>query len=439
MVNYELALYIINFFFYGIFLIMLGLSWYYVAGFFTSMKRIKKAPHSDKLTKFAVLVPARNEGHVIGNIMKALKAQTYNPDYFDVWFIVESEDDPTIKQAQEYGYNHFVRDELTDKRKTKGFAIQECIRYFKNNNIHYDAYMIFDADNVMDEDYLEQMNNLRQTGVEVGVGYRNFTNINTNWLTAGSAILFTYINSFTGKNRTIFFKKAVLCGTGYYINSDIIDEAGGWIFTGMTEDSELTVYCEYHNINMCYYPLINFYDEQSPSYRTNHAQHIRWIWGFFIDRRKFKKGGKMHSATSKALHRAALFDFNVSMIPLIVCVVADFLVLIPAVVLMAISIYQKSEYMVPMIQTTAIAAGFLYFIMMVAGAATIIHNFNRLKLKWWMIIVAIVTYPLYWVDIILAALHGLFVPRRRKTWTPIKHSGKIDNKKAKKACDYDSK
>ena len=127
------------------------------------------------------------------------------------------------------------------------------------------------------------------------------------------------------------------------------------------------------------------------------------------------------------------------MIPLIVCVVADFLVLIPAVVLMAISIYQKSEYMVPMIQTTAIAAGFLYFIMMVAGAATIIHNFNRLKLKWWMIVVAIVTYPLYWVDIILAALHGLFVPRRRKTWTPIKHSGKIDNKKAKKACDYDSK
>ena len=65
MVNYELALYIINFFFYGIFFIMLGLSWYYVAGFFTSMKRIKKAPHSDKFTKFAILVPARNEGDIV--------------------------------------------------------------------------------------------------------------------------------------------------------------------------------------------------------------------------------------------------------------------------------------------------------------------------------------------------------------------------------------
>ena len=436
MIDYQLALYVINIIFYGIIFLMLGLSWFYVAGFFISMKNIKKAPHSDKLTKFAVLVPARNEGHVVGNIMKALKAQTYNPHYFDVWFIVEKEDDPTIEQAKAYGYKYFVRDELTDKRKTKGFALQECIRYFKNNDINYDAYMIFDADNVMDPDYLEKMNDLRQTGVEVGVGYRNFTNINTNWLTAGSAILFTYINSFTSKNRTILFKKAVLCGTGYYVNADIIDEAGGWIFTGMTEDSELTVYCEYHNINMCYYPLVNFYDEQSPSYRTNHAQHIRWVWGFFINKKKFQEGGKMHYATSKAVHNAAKFDYNVSMVPLIVCMVADAFVLIAAIILMAFSIYQNSEYMKPMIETAAVAAGFLYFIMMIAGMATIVHNFNRLKLKWWMIIITIITYPLYWFDIILAVFHGFFVPRRRKTWTPIKHTGKIKDKRAKKVCDY---
>ena len=48
-------------------------------------------------------------------------------------------------------------------------------------------------------------------------------------------------------------KLPIICGgTGYYINSDIIDEAGGWIFTGMTEDMEVTTYCEYHNIYMKY-------------------------------------------------------------------------------------------------------------------------------------------------------------------------------------------
>ena len=289
MINYELGLDIIDIVFASIIIIMGAFSWYYVAGFFISFKRTKEAPHSDKYTKFAILVPARNEGSVVGNIMSALNNQTYPKEYFDVYFITEKEDDPTNQKAVEAGFKYFVRDELTDKRKTKGFALQECIRYLKKNNLNYDAYMIFDADNVMDVDYLEKMNDVRQTGIEVAVGYRNFTNINRNWLTSGSAILFTYMNSFTSKMRSMLFRKALLAGTGYYINADIVDEAGGWIFTGMTEDTELTTYCVYHNIKMQYYPLINFYDEQSPSWKTNHNQHIRWVWGFIENRKRFKR------------------------------------------------------------------------------------------------------------------------------------------------------
>ncbi len=414
---------------------MFGLSWFYVAGFFLSMKRIKKAPHSDKLTKFGILVPARNESHVIENIMKSLKAQTYSKEHFDVWFIVESEDDPTTQIAKQYGYQYFVRDELTNKRKTKGFALQECIRYFKNNNINYDAYMIFDADNVMDPDYLEKMNDLRQTGVEVGVGYRNFTNINTNWLTSGSAILFTYMNSFTSKNRTLLFKKALITGTGYFVNSEIIDEAGGWIFTGMTEDTEFTTYCEYHNINMCYYPYINFYDEQSPSIRTNHRQHIRWIWGFLINRRPFIKGGKMHHATNKVVHKAAIFDYRVSMLPFIIACVTDLLILVAAIILYSLSLKQAPEYSEPFLINIIMFAIFIYMLFVIAAIATIAHNFNKLKMKWWMIGLTVITYPFYFLDLLIAFFHGLFVPRTRKVWTPIKHSGKIKDKRAKKVSE----
>ena len=134
--------------FWSVIIVMIGLSWFYVAGLFLSMKRIKKAPHSDKYTKFAVLVPARNESEVIKNIMRALTAQTYPKEYFDVWFIVEKDDDPTIKFAGEFGFKYFVRDEMTKHRRTKGFALQECIRHFKAKGLVYDAYMIFDADNV---------------------------------------------------------------------------------------------------------------------------------------------------------------------------------------------------------------------------------------------------------------------------------------------------
>lgn len=432
MIDYTLAIEILDIIFYGIIFLMLGLSWFYVAGFFLSMKRIKKAPHSDKYTKFAILIPARNESGVVGNIMVALANQTYPKEYFDVYFITEKEDDPTNEIAFKHGFKVFVRDELTPQRRTKGFALQECIRYFKNNNLNYDAYMIFDADNVMDLDYLEKMNDLRQTGVEVGVGYRNFTNINTNWLTSGSAILFTYMNSFTSKNRTLLFKKALITGTGYYVNADIIDEAGGWIFTGMTEDTEFTTYCEYHNINMCYYPIINFYDEQSPSLRTNHHQHIRWVWGFLIKRKRFIKGGKMHHATSKALNRASIFEYRTSIIPFATSCVLDILILIGAVILYVFSLKYSPESSMTLLANLIAYAAFIYFIFVVAAIATIAHNFNRLKMKWWMIILTVVTYPFYFLDLLIAFVHGLFVPKTRRTWAPIKHSGKIKDKRAKK-------
>jgi len=432
MIDYQLALYILNVIFYGVLLTMFGLSWFYIAGFFLSMKRIKKAPHSDKYTKFAILIPARNESAVVKNIIHALSVQTYPKEYYDVWFITESEDDPTNRFAVDGGCKVFVRDELTDKRRTKGFALQECIRYFKRENLQYDAYMIFDADNVMDIDYLDKMNDLRQSGVEVGVGFRNFTNINTNWLTSGSAILFTYMNSITSKNRTLLFKKALIAGTGYYVNAEIIDEAGGWIFTGMSEDTEFTTYCEYHNINMCYYPLINFYDEQSPSLRTNHAQHIRWVWGFVGKKKKFIKGGKMHNATSKARNKAAIFEYRLGIIPFILTCVTDVLILIGAVILYVFSLRYGPNMSQGYLNSIIAFAVFLYAIFVIAAIMTITHNYNRLKMKWWMIIISVVTYPFYFLDFLVAFLHGLFKPSTRKVWKPIKHSGKINDKRARK-------
>ena len=432
MIDYELAINIIDIIFTGVIFVMGVLSWYYVGGFFLSMKRTPKAPHSDKYTKFAILIPARNESKVVGNIIKALKNQTYPKEHFDVWFITESHEDPTNVIAIDSGYKYFIRDELTEKRKTKGFALQECIRYFKNNNIQYDAYMIFDADNVMDNDYLEKMNDVRQTGVEVAVGYRNFTNINRNWLTSGSAILFTYMNSFTSKNRTILFKKAIIAGTGYYVNADIIDEAGGWIFTGLTEDTEFTTYCEYHDINMMYYPYINFYDEQSPSYRTNHTQHIRWVWGFVENRKRFKIGGRNHHATSKIRNGASIFEYKTSIIPFAAATITDFLLLVCSLILWGFSFKFNPEFSHIMWIHILIQAIFLYSLFVIVAIATIAHNYNKLKMKWWMIIISVITYPFYFGDLLLAFLHGLCIPKSRKTWKPIKHTGKISDKRAKK-------
>ena len=236
------------------------LSWYYVLYFFNAFKKPTRFERGKTLYKYAVLIPARNEDNVISNILSSLKKQDYPQDKFDVYVIVESKDDPTVNITKKFGYNIIIRKDLVNKR-TKGFALQEAIKYLKTNNLNYDSVIIFDADNVMNHDYISLLNDCKNKGYQIAVGYRSFTNAEKNWVSACSATLFSFMNQFTSKGRSKYLQKATLTGTGYYIDMQVIDDAGGWIWTGMTEDVELTTYCYYHNVKMKYYPLAVYYDD----------------------------------------------------------------------------------------------------------------------------------------------------------------------------------
>ena len=222
-INYDLLIYLMTAITGIMIVFVLLMSIYYLCFWSVSAKKVERAPHSDKLTKFAILIAARNESAVISHILVSLKQQTYPSSAFEVYVIVEKESDPTVEIVKKFGFQYFVRDRLMDGRRTKGFALQECIDYLWRNNINYDSYMIFDADNILDPDYLEGMNDLRQsTGARVGLGYRNFTNANSNWLTVGSSLMFSYMNQVTTKGRSAIFHKVTLMGTGYYVDDIII-------------------------------------------------------------------------------------------------------------------------------------------------------------------------------------------------------------------------
>jgi len=258
---------------YGVLVLFL---FYYVLFIIMAFQKPQKFKKSSRICKYCVIIPARNESGVISNLLNSLTKQTYLKENFDVYVITESKDDPTNEIATKFGYLHFVRKDLVHKN-TKGFALQEFFKYLKDNNLNkkYDSYIIFDADNVMDKNYIERLNDVKNEGFQVGFGYRNFTNANSNVVTSCSAILFTLINQIFSKGRSILFKKIMISGTGYFIDREIIDDIGGWIFTGMTEDVQLSTYCQYHNIAMAYDETIQYYDEEPTNMKDMHKQHVR--------------------------------------------------------------------------------------------------------------------------------------------------------------------
>ena len=419
--------------------ILISLAWYYFAYFFNSLKRDKILPRSDKKHKYAVLIPARNEDKVISNLLDSLKNQSYPKELFDVYVIVESKLDPTIKIAKKYGYNVFIRKDLVGKR-TKGYALNEVYQDIVKKNLQYDSFLIVDADNILSKHYLSLLNDCKNQGYKVGMGYRNFTNSNKNWISACSATLFAFMNQFTSKGRSRLFKKIILTGTGYFIDKDIIDDIGEWIFNGMTEDVELTCYCYYHNIPMNYYPIAQYYDEQPTDFKTVHKQHVRWVWGFFENRNRFKKKDFDYKALNKNMYNASIFEYNVSIYPLIAMIVLlllSFLLAFGFFVASLIMIPFFSEFLDQQIPLLMFYYVVIYFLLLdipfvfICLIVFIISNcylkFNfktRLKVYF--------TYLFFFGDFVLAFFDGLIHKYKRNSWDKIDHKGEISSKGALK-------
>ena len=426
------------------FLFFAILSWYYIGYFFLALQKAKKFPKGEKQYKFAILVPARNEDKVIGNLLKSLKKQDYPKDKFDVFVIVESKDDPTIKLTEKAGYKVIIRKDLINKR-TKGYALDEAYQFIKNNNLEYDAFMIFDADNIVNSDYISLMNDVKNQGYKVGTGYRNFTNATTNWVTGCSAVLFSFMNQFTSNGRSKIFKKATLTGTGYYVDKDIVDDAGGWIWDGMTEDVEMTAYCYYHNISMIYYNFAQYFDEQSSQYRVLHKQHIRWVWGFFGNKKPYTSRKPDYKALPKWMVWFSLFEYNISIYPFVTFCIMEtlaflmsFIIFIGGIVLACLSPAYVSQ--LPMFFGFAVLFFmYIYGTFMIAAGITFIIDNKRLKFPPGKVIVSIISYMFFFMDFVFAFFDGLFHKKKRKSWDKIEHSGDVVDLEAQKALNAKKK
>ena len=410
-------------------------SLYYVIFFFNSFRKPKVLPKGEIFYKYAILVPARNEDKVIRHVLTALKNQDYPADKFDVFVIIESKDDPTYNITKKFGYTPIIRKNLVNRR-TKGFALQDAINYIKDNNMHYDAVMIFDADNIMDKNYISLLNDAKNQGYQVCVGYRNFTNATKNWVSACSATLFSFMNQFTSKGRSTFLKKATLTGTGYYIDFDVIEDAGGWIWTGMTEDVELTTYCYFHNVDMYYYPLAMYYDEQPTSKKVLHTQHIRWCYGYVANKKALKKGGKMYHEDKKFRKFCGIVEYTVSIWPFVVFVISEMLATLAMLGLLIAAIVEYSQGIIG-IETLewvpyhlAFNVFLLYFSFVFVAAISLFIDRKNLNFKFKTIITVLATYAFFFFDFVLAFIDGAIHKRKRTVRQKIEHSGEICDEKA---------
>ena len=269
----------------GIILIIIGLLMLFTTSFLARINNNFPKEKRKELTNFCIIIPARDESKVIEDLLISITKQTKKINMKDVYIIVEDKSDPTVDIAKKYKSTIFIRKRLDLKRK--GYAIDELIKYLEEKKKYYNAYFILDADNVLDENFLLEMEKSYKEGYDIATGYRNLKNANDSVISACSGITFAFLNSNGNETKNKQSRNVTLSGTGLYIDGKLIKKWKSFPFHSLTEDYELTLYSIEHNLTSVYNKNAIFYDEQPIKYKNTINQRTRWIKGYFSTRKKY--------------------------------------------------------------------------------------------------------------------------------------------------------
>lgn len=240
----------------------------------------KDKPHQEtKAHRFAVLIAARNEETVINHLIDSINTQTYDQGEVTVFVVADNCTDQTAACARKMGAIVYERFDQT--KVGKGHAMEFLLNQMEKDYAPFDGYFVFDADNVLDQNYILEMNKTFSDGYDIITSYRNSKNYGDNWISSGYAIWFLWESEFLNRGRMLLGTSCAVSGTGFFFSRRIIEKYGGWKFFLLTEDIQFTVDNVLSGEKIGYCRQAMLYDEQPVKFQQSFRQRMRWAKGFF--------------------------------------------------------------------------------------------------------------------------------------------------------------
>lgn len=242
-----------------------------------SFVKIKEKPlKEDKQHRFMTIIPAHNEEKVVANLVESLKRLDYPKDLYDIYVIADNCTDKTAEVAKKAGA--IVYERFDEAHKTKGHALQWFLAQKIEEDAPYDAFCIFDADNIVDENFLKVMNKKLCQGEEVVQGYKDIKNPSDSWVSAGYAIFYWTMHRFYHLARYNIGLSPLMNGTGFMVKFDVI-KPQGWNTKTLTEDIEFSLKRIIEGKKLGWARDAIVYDEQPVGFKQSWTQRSRWTVG----------------------------------------------------------------------------------------------------------------------------------------------------------------
>ena len=366
----------------------------------------------EKNHRYAILIAARNEEAVLPHLLDSIAAQDY-PGAIRTFVVADNCTDRTAPLAEAHGATVFQR--FSKTRIGKGYALNFLLERIDETEglDNFDAFLIFDADNLLDRSYVRQMNRVVSMGYDAFCGYRNAKNFGDNWLSAGYGLWYLHDSTHCNRSRMALGTPCAVNGTGFGFTRELLNRMGGWNFFTLTEDIEFTTWCATRSVRVGYCHDAVLYDEQPTSLSVSIRQRTRWVQGGLQVSVKYAgdllrglfRGGRTAYASFETA-TLSLWGYGMGALSLGTALAAAFL----------------AGKWLGLFQAIFASLSGAYISFFLIGALTLLTECRRIRCGWKGKLLGLLGFPLFMLSYAPIAVLALF---KKFQWQPIEHKAAI--------------
>ncbi|WP_242941676.1 glycosyltransferase family 2 protein [Parasporobacterium paucivorans] len=382
-------------------------------------KREKKREEKEvTFRRYAVIISARNEGMVIGELIKSIKNQKYPQDLVDIFVVADNCTDNTASASSNAGA--IVRERFNADQVGKGYALDFMMKIIEKEYSYkkYAGYFVIDADNLLDENYIAEMNKSFGRGYRILTSYRNSKNYDQNWISAGYSLWFLHEAEYLNLPRMTINASCAISGTGFLLDAELIRSNGGWVHHLLTEDIEFSA-CQIikgEKIGYCRNAII--YDEQPVTFTQSWNQRLRWAKGFY---QVFAKYGRdlVRGIFKGKRNGFSCFDMTMTIMPGML--ISSISIMAYAGVCLAgiFDMYSVNEIIHTTTKALLGSSVWYYCMIFMLGFITTLTEWKKIHCSGWKKVAYMFTFPLFMFTYVPISVVALV---KDVKWKPITHT-----------------
>ncbi len=400
---------------------VLGMCYFYqIIYLFLPFFRKKKELPQGPLKRYAILIAARNEENVLPYLLESIQEQDYPADHIVTYVVADNCTDRTAQVAAAHGARVFSR--FNRSHIGKGYALSWLLKQIARTDgtESFDAFLIFDADNLLQSDYLTNMNRVCSAGYQAFCGYRNTKNFGTNWLSAGYGVWYLHDSTHLNRSRMLLGTSCAVSGTGFGFTRELLGRMGGWNFFTLTEDIEFSTWCATHGVTIGYCHDAVLYDEQPSDFRQSWRQRTRWTQGGIQIARSYS--GTMFRGLFQG-GWPSYASFETLTLSMWGCGLSAFCGILTMLTALA------GDAWTGVLETILLGIFGGYLSTMAMGALTVYSEWDRILATPKQKIGAIFAFPLFMLTFVPIAMTAVF---RKFRWEPTRHTVAVSRKSLQK-------